>query len=233
MASTKKITVAVDGPAGSGKSTVSKLIAQRNNLLYLDTGAMYRAITWLALSLGLDIESHKEQIISATSQATLVLHQPTNVNDSIRVILNQRDITGEIRNETINQNVSLISAIPEIREILVSLQQRLGAEGDVILDGRDIGTVVFPKADLKIYLVASVSERAKRRHKEEREKGMNERTLAEVAAEIEARDYKDMNRKISPLCKAEDAIEINTDGMTIDQVVERIEAEILKIRSTF
>lgn len=210
--------IAVDGPAGSGKSTISKLIAEKLNVIYLDTGAMYRSITVLASINKLDINniSDKELLIKLASEASLEL-----TNNQVK--LNNQDITQTIRESHITQQVSAISAIKEIREILVNKQREIASKQSSILDGRDIGTVVFPNADLKIFLTASPEERANRRYKEQQAKQINtSQTYKEVLDDIILRDKLDTEREESPLTKAPDAIEIDTDNLNIEQVVNKI-----------
>jgi CMP/dCMP kinase len=218
-----KIVVAVDGPAGAGKSTVARIVAEKLGLLYIDTGAMYRAATWLALKNNLDIQTEPNKIIQVLKNADLKL--TPGPERSQRVFLNDREITEEIRKPQIAKFVSQVSAIGEVREHLVKIQQSMGEAGGVILDGRDIGTTVFPGADLKIFLVASSRERALRRQKQQVQAGI-EQALAEVQADIEHRDELDFNRKVSPLRQAPDAILIDTDSLTVEQVVEQIIALI-------
>ena len=207
--------IAIDGPAGSGKSTIAKLIADDLGLVYLDTGAMYRLVTLKALNDGIlgNLEKIEEML--------------NNLNIDIRgnrFYLDDIDVSGEIRKPVVSENVSDIAVIREVREKMVDLQRKLSKSKSVILDGRDIGTVVFPNADVKIFLVADAKERANRRYKELIEKGENVR-IEEIYENILKRDEIDSTRKESPLKKAEDAIEVDTTSKNIEEVKN----EILKI----
>lgn len=216
----KKIIIAIDGPAGSGKSTIAKIIANKFNLTYLDTGAMYRMITLYMLQNNIDIKNKNEVI----KNLNLIKIEFKDNN----FLLNSQNVNKLIRTKEVNENVSIISAIKEVREKLVSLQREIAINKNSILDGRDIGTKVFPDADLKFFLVADAKERAKRRYKEEIEKGIDA-NFAEVLKIIEDRDYIDSHRTESPLKKANDAIEIDTTNMTIDEVVNEISKNIGEI----
>lgn len=207
----KNFIIALDGPAGSGKSTIAKIISKRMNLTYLDTGAMYRMVALYV----------KENRIDDYS--TIETHF-NNIDMDIvgeRFFLNGRDVSEEIRTPEVTKIVSPISAIKCVREKLVKRQREISRGKSVILDGRDIGTVVFPNADLKIFLVASPEERAKRRLEEYQKKGIAQ-NFSDVLADIKQRDYIDMTRKESPLKKADDAIEIDTTKLSIDEVVDNI-----------
>lgn len=209
----KKIRIAVDGPASSGKSTVSKIVAKNLGIVYLDTGAMYRVVTLIALELGIDD--------FAPIIAQLV-EQPIFFSDAGRVFLGLRDVTDDIRGNRVTEKVSEISAIPEIREFMVKEQRRIASDKSIIMDGRDIGTVVFPEAELKIFLVANIEDRAERRYKENIEKGIPS-DLIKLIDEIKKRDKYDSTRAISPLKQASDAIKIDTTSKTIEEVVNLIE----------
>ncbi|WP_161980194.1 (d)CMP kinase [Streptococcus sp. S784/96/1] len=221
----KNIRIAVDGPASSGKSTVAKIIAKNLGYTYLDTGAMYRCATYLALKNDLTDEN-----------VAMILHQldehPISFGRDIEgnqlVFLGDVDVTLAIRQNDITNNVSWISALPEIREELVAQQRRIAEKGAIIMDGRDIGTVVLPDAELKIFLIASVDERAERRYKENLEKGIPT-DLETLKEEIAARDYKDSHRKVSPLKAADDAITFDTTGVNIEGVVNFIQEKAKKI----
>ncbi len=218
-----KLIIAIDGPAGAGKSSVARLVAERCKLTYIDSGAMYRAITWLAMQEKIDLEKQKDFLVQKAKEVQIKL-LPSVTNDPERlqrVLIDNTEITREIRNPEITKMVSVVSAIPEIRARLVELQQELGKNGGVIMDGRDIGTAVFPNADLKVFLVASSTERATRRQKQLASLGIHQKIDA-IKAEIEKRDYFDCNREASPLRQAEDAILVDTDGLTVEEVVERI-----------
>lgn len=213
----KNIIVAIDGPAGSGKSTIAKIIADRYSFTYIDTGAMYRMITLYCLDNDIDFED--ELAIK-------------NVLDNIsldmqgdKFFLNNKEVTKEIRETRVNENVSKIASIRIVRENLVNLQRKISQGKNVILDGRDIGTVVFPDAQIKIYLIASPEERANRRHRELIQKG-TEISYDEVLNSIKERDYIDSTRKESPLMKADDAIELDSTGLKIDEVLDFISKKI-------
>lgn len=209
----KEFIVTVDGPAGSGKSTIAKIIAKKYGFTYLDTGAMYRMIALYALENSIDLQDSKAiETMLKNTKLDIVGNQ---------FFLNGKDVSDEIRTPRVSAIVSPVSAIKEVRVKLVDLQREISKGKSVILDGRDIGTVVFPSGDVKIYLVASPEERAKRRLKEYEEKGV-EADYESVLASIKERDFIDSTRKESPLKKAEDANEIDSSTMSIDEVVEVI-----------
>lgn len=212
----RKIVIAIDGPAGSGKSTTAKLLACKLGYKYIDTGAMYRAVTlyWLRKKLPLD----EMVVCSLLGEITINL---STQNNSLRIYLNGEDVSEEIRLPEVTKYVSPISTFSCVREYLVEQQRKIGMDGGVVMDGRDIGTVVFPDAELKIYLVASVEERIRRRLNELKQKGV-ELSEAEVRKQIVERDRIDSTREHSPLRKAEDAIEIDTTNLTIEEQVEKI-----------
>ncbi|WP_270317762.1 (d)CMP kinase [Lactococcus petauri] len=211
-----KLQIAVDGPASSGKSTVAKIVAQNLGIIYLDTGAMYRAATLVALQ---NKTEDPQKIIDVIKKKPIFFK---NTADGQLVFLGTEDITKIIRTNEVTQNVSKISALALVREFLVAEQQRIADEGGIIMDGRDIGTVVLPHADLKIFLVASVDERAERRYKENLQKNIPT-DLEKLKVEIAERDRKDSTRAVSPLKQAEDAILLDSTGKTIDQVAGFIE----------
>ncbi|MBS4459573.1 (d)CMP kinase [Lactococcus petauri] len=211
-----KLQIAVDGPASSGKSTVAKIVAQNLGIIYLDTGAMYRAATLVALQ---NKTEDPQKIIDVIKKKPIFFK---NTADGQLVFLGTEDITKIIRTNEVTQNVSKISALAPVREFLVAEQQRIADEGGIIMDGRDIGTVVLPHADLKIFLVASVDERAERRYKENLQKNIPT-DLEKLKVEIAERDRKDSTRAVSPLKQAEDAILLDNTGKTIDQVAGFIE----------
>jgi cytidylate kinase len=221
----QKLKIAVDGPAGAGKSTVAQRVAQEIGYLYVDTGAMYRAATLLVLRAKIQLD-HQKAITNLIRHSNIELApSPTTPDGKIylnsRVFLNKEDVTNEIRNAAVTSAVSAVSAVVPVRELLVEKQRRLAAAGAVILDGRDIGTVVLPDADLKIFLTASPEVRAQRRYDELLAKG--EAVEAEVIlTEIIERDRKDSSRAMAPLRPAQDAIMILTDNMPIEQVVDTI-----------
>ncbi|RHW04351.1 (d)CMP kinase [Clostridiaceae bacterium OF09-1] len=209
--------VAIDGPAGAGKSTIAKRIARRLGYIYVDTGAMYRAMAYYLIQNQVDA-ADQEAIAAACQHADIsICYQ----DGEQVVLLNGENVNAYLRTEAVGNMASVSSVVPEVRKKLVELQQKLARETDVVMDGRDIGTVVLPDADVKVYLTASVETRAKRRFLELQEKG-EPADLAKIAADIEDRDYRDMHRDISPLRQAEDATLVDSSDMTIDQVVERI-----------
>ena len=209
--------VAIDGPAGAGKSTIAKRIARRLGYIYVDTGAMYRAMAYYLIQNQVDA-ADQEAIAAACPHADIsICYQ----DGEQVVLLNGENVNAYLRTEAVGNMASVSSAVPEVRKKLVELQQKLARETNVVMDGRDIGTVVLPDADVKVYLTASVETRAKRRFLELQEKG-EPTDLAKIAADIEDRDYRDMHRDISPLRQAEDATLVDSSDMTIDQVVERI-----------
>lgn len=212
--------VTIDGPAAAGKSSVAKVVAALLNYTYIDTGAMYRAITWKALKKNVCVED-EEAIVKLASDTNIKLGR------NGEVFLDGRDISAEIRIPEIERSISPIAKNAGLRECLVRMQRKLGENGRIVVEGRDIGTVVFPKAKFKFYLDATLSERAKRRFKELREKGVKVK-FEDVEAEIERRDKRDMTRETAPLCRAKDALYIDTTDLTISQVAEKILTEIRK-----
>lgn len=218
------LQIAIDGPASSGKSTVAKLLAKKHGYTYLDTGAMYRAATYLALQEGLDLED-AAGIVAALDTAPISFGR--NTGGEQLVYVGDVEITDAIRQPDVTQAVSTVAALPEVREKLVQQQQALAQAGEIVMDGRDIGTTVLPNAQVKIFLVASVEERAERRYKENLTRGI-ETDLEVLKAEIAERDYKDSHREVSPLKPAADAIHFDTTGVSIDGVVAFIESEIEK-----
>ena len=221
----KQIQIAIDGPASSGKSTVAKIIAKDFNYTYLDTGAMYRAATYMALRNHLT-ENDVDEIV--TLLETYSISFGRSENGEQLVFVGYVDVTHPIRENDVTNNVSWVAAIPEVREKLVHLQQLIAAQGGIVMDGRDIGTVVLPDAELKIFLVASVEERAERRYKENLEKGIPA-DLETLKREIAERDYKDSHREVSPLKPAADSIHFDTTGIGIAEVVKFIEEKAKKI----
>lgn len=215
--------VAIDGPASAGKSTVSKIVAERLSLIYIDTGAMYRAVTLLAIERGVALSDEE----SITTLAKAIIIDFRLIDGVQHIYINQIDRTDDIRTPEVAANVSAVSAIAGVREQMVALQRNLAGEHDVVMDGRDIGTTVLPNAKVKIFLTASVESRAKRRQEDFQSKGIN-LALAQLEQDISARDYKDSHRAISPLKKAHDAVEIDTTNMTISDVVEAIIAVVKK-----
>ena len=209
--------VAVDGPAGAGKSTVAKAAAKAAELVYVDTGAMYRAIGLYLLEKGADIRD-EEAVKKLLPEISVSIVYEEGVQ---KVLLNGNDVSGRIRTQEVGEAASVTSAYGAVREKLLHLQRELAASSDVIMDGRDIGTNILPDADLKVYLTAAVSVRAKRRYTELVEKG-EEADLSEIEKEIEERDERDMHREIAPLKKAPEAVLLDTSDMNIDQAVKAL-----------
>ncbi len=211
------MNIAIDGPAGAGKSTIAKKVAKEMDFIYVDTGAMYRAMALYILQHGID-EKNEQAIAAVCDDIDVAIRYDAGEQ---RVLLCGEDVSKEIRREEVGNMASVTSVYGCVRKKLVSLQQQLAAKEDVIMDGRDIGTCVLPQAPLKIYLTASVETRAKRRYKELCEKNVT-CDLAEIMKDIEDRDYRDMHREISPLKQAEDAVLVDSSDMTIDEVVTTI-----------
>ena len=209
--------VAIDGPAGAGKSTIAKLVAKEKGYIYVDTGAMYRGLAIHFLDKGIQPQE-TEKVIEASKDAEVTIAYEDAVQ---HVYLNGKDISSRLRNEEVGNMASVTSAIPEVRKKLLELQQNLAKTQNVIMDGRDIGTCVLPHADVKVYLTASVETRAKRRYQELQEKG-EDCNLEEIAHDIEERDRRDMTREIAPLKQAEDAVLVDSSDMTIAEVVKTI-----------
>lgn len=218
-----EIKIAIDGPASSGKSTIAKKIADLYHLVYVDTGAMYRSLTFLALKNNVSV--HDEEALIELLDTVRITFKRNK--DGQLVFANDKDITEEIRQHDVTNNVSVVSSYGLVREELVSRQQEIAQDTGVVMDGRDIGTVVLPDADVKIFLVASVEERAERRYLENKEKGI-ETDFELLKQEIIARDEYDSNREISPLKQAEDAVRIDTTSLSIEEVVEECQKIINK-----
>ena len=210
-------SIAIDGPAGAGKSTVAKAVAKALDAMYLDTGAMYRAFGLAMLRAGVDI--HDAEAVKARVSAVDI--DVDYVNGGQRIYLAGEDITDAIRTPEVSEAASAISAVAEVRARMVALQQQIAAGHNVIMDGRDIGTVVLPNATLKVYLTASAQERARRRCRELEEKGMPQ-PFEQVLSDIEARDYRDTHREASPLTVAEDAVTLDTSDMDLEQSVQAL-----------
>ncbi|WP_394867206.1 (d)CMP kinase [Paraclostridium bifermentans] len=209
----KNLVIAVDGPAGAGKSTIAKIVADKMNINYIDTGAMYRAITYKVLQSGIDINNENE-VIEIAKKSDI------DFKDN-NIYLDGKILKEEIRTPEVSHNVSNVAQIKDVRHLMVDVQRDIGNKSSVILDGRDIGSYVFPNADYKFFLVASSKERGERRYKELIKKGYNT-TLEEVINDVIRRDKIDSNREFAPLVKAKDAIEIDTTGKSIDKVVESV-----------
>lgn len=209
--------VAIDGPAGAGKSTIAKLVAKKKGYIYVDTGAMYRGLAIHFLDQGIHAQE-TDKVIKACQNAQVTIRYEEGVQ---QVYLNGKNIASRLREEEVGNMASVTSAIPEVRAKLLELQQNLAHTQDVIMDGRDIGTCVLPNADVKVFLTASVETRAKRRYQELQEKGIA-CDLEEIKSDIQERDHRDMTREIAPLKQAADAYLIDSSDMTIDEVVDAI-----------
>ncbi|MBA7635949.1 Cytidylate kinase [subsurface metagenome] len=224
------LTIAIDGPAAVGKSTMGKLIARELGFLYIDTGAIYRAITWKVLKNNINLND--ENIISNMVSNTCVTIEKVNcksLNDYYHIFVDGEDVTEEIRNPRIDQNVSQIARLPKIRKQLIYLQRKLTEKGDIVMEGRDIGSVILPQADIKFYFTASEEERIKRRYKELMNKGYSI-DYEEVKKQIIQRDKIDSNRKYAPLIKAKDAILVDSTEKSIEEVKDKILKIIKKYR---
>lgn len=208
------ISIAIDGPAGAGKSTIAKIVAKRLSFIYIDTGAMYRAVTYYALKK--DFNPLNEKLLSSKLDK---IHITLNSED--RVFLNGTDVSKEIRSPEVTKLTSPVSAFPEVREHLVKIQREMASKDSVVMDGRDIGTNVLPRAEVKIFMVASPECRAMRRYKELKEKGENP-SLGKILMDIQERDYRDSHRKLNPMVKAHDAVELDTSSLDIDEVVKAV-----------
>ncbi len=212
------LIIAIDGPAGAGKSTIAREVARRLGYLFINTGAMYRAIAWKARAAAIPFEN-AGKIGRLAEESAIELTGPV---DNLRVLIDGREITGEIVSREISEAASIVSAIPAVRRALVTRQQEMGARGGVVMEGRDIGTKVFPQADLKIYLDATVEARAARRHAEDLARGTASSSLEQLQEEILARDTRDKTRADSPLVQAPDAIYLDSSEMSVDEVVTRM-----------
>ncbi|WP_405594067.1 (d)CMP kinase [Sellimonas catena] len=211
--------IAIDGPASAGKSTIAKLLAERKGFIYVDTGAMYRGLAWYFLTKGIRPDD-EEAVTKACEEVKIDIAYE---NGKQQIYVNDKNITDHLREEAVGNMASKSSAVPAVRARLLELQRDLARREDVVMDGRDIGTSVLPDADVKIFLTASVDTRAGRRYNELLGKGES-CDYAQIAADIEERDRRDMTREISPLCRAEDAELIDSSEMTIEEVVEKIES---------
>lgn len=218
--------IAIDGPAGSGKSTIGKLVAEEFGYLYFDTGVMYRAVTFAAINKDININD-EESISLLVKEIKIDIRTPIIADGRDNdVLVNGQDVTWEIRSPEVDGNVSIVSSYPEVRTALGEQQRRIGLQGEVVMVGRDIGTVILPEADIKIYLDASIEERADRRYQELRQRG-EEINFDSILAKLRERDLIDSTREIAPLKPADDAIVIDTDQLSIQQVFAKI-IEIVK-----
>lgn len=214
---TKTINIAIDGPAGAGKSTIAKAAAKALGFIYVDTGALYRAVAYFMLSRRIDV--NKEDKVA--SYLCDVVPELKYIDGVQHVFLNGEDVSDKIRTPEVSMGASAVSAIPRVRDFLFDLQKKIAAENNVVMDGRDIGTVVLPNADVKIYLTASAEERARRRHKELTEKGENV-SFEEVLADVNKRDYNDTHREVAPLKQAEDAILCDTTNVDLQGAIDML-----------
>ncbi|PEB52646.1 cytidylate kinase [Bacillus pseudomycoides] len=213
----KRISIAIDGPAAAGKSTVAKVVAKELSYVYIDTGAMYRTLTYAALEQNVDIEN-EEKLMDVLKNVHIEFQQGENTQ---LVFLNGQDVSEVIRTPDVTNRVSIVAKHRLVREEMVRRQQELAAKGGVVMDGRDIGTHVLPNAEVKIFMLASVEERAERRHLENMKKGFAS-SLEQLKKEIAQRDKLDSEREVSPLKKADDALELDTTSLSIEEVVQKI-----------
>lgn len=219
--------IAIDGTAASGKSTIAAMLSEKLNYLYLDTGVMYRAVTWATLDRNIDV--HNELLVSKLAEQLLIEVQPPTIKDGRQatILADSQDITWSIRSRYVERDVSLVSSYPGVRTALTAQQRQLAQQGSIIMVGRDIGTVVLPQADLKIFMQASPEERARRRYQEFMAQGNGADYDAILTAILE-RDKQDREKPISPLLPADDAHLINTDSLTVDEVMTEITALVEK-----
>ncbi len=222
LVKTKKISVAIDGPAGAGKSSVAKHVAKDMGYVYIDTGAMYRAVAVWAIENGVDYDNDKDTLVNSLDKIKIDISYGDDVQ---RMKLNGKDVTERIRENDASMGASAVATIPEIRVFLVDMQRKMAEKGGVIMDGRDIGTAVLPNAELKIYLTASVDERASRRYKEYIEKGI-ECDYDTIREDVIKRDHNDMTRSASPLKQADDAVLLDTTDKSFDEAVDTIKEMI-------
>jgi cytidylate kinase len=218
---TDGLIIAVDGPVGAGKSTAARLLAKRLGYRYIDSGAMYRALSWKALRAGLDLDD--EQCLRRLADETSIVIEP--VGDRELILVDGQEVSRQIREREVEQATSKISTHPSVRCVMVTHQRHMAAQGGVVMDGRDIGTVVFPNADVKFYLTARAEVRTRRRYLEAQAAGAT-RKIDELAEEIKLRDARDMGRRASPLRKADEAVTIDTSDLAVSQVVDAMEEEI-------
>jgi cytidylate kinase len=219
------LVIAIDGPSGAGKSTIARRLAERLGYIYIDTGAMYRSLGWKAKREGID-PADEAKLANLCSRTDITIKQD---NSDPRFYVDGIDVSGEIRTPEMGMMASAVSKSPSVRARLLVLQRELGKNGGVVMDGRDIGTVVFPDANVKFYLDASVEERGKRRFRELKAKGMDV-DLSGITSEIEQRDAQDSGRALAPLRKADDAVAIDSSNLDIDEVLDRVLSEIQKVK---
>ena len=221
----KRMIIAIDGPAGSGKSTVAKLVAKRLNYRYIDTGAMYRAVAWTALQKGINLDD--EDAMARIAETLEIEFVPAEEGQT--VLVEGENVTALLKNETVGRGAATVAAQKFVREALVSRQRQIGQTGNVVMDGRDIGTVVFPKADKKFFFVADAEERGRRRYEELKSK-IPDLKLNNIIEEIKQRDHEDRNREISPLVKADDALEVDTTRLSIEDVTNHVFKKINNLK---
>ncbi|MZG31598.1 MAG: (d)CMP kinase [Nitrospinae bacterium] len=217
--------IAIDGPAGSGKSTVAKLVAKRLNYRYIDTGAMYRAVAWTALQKGINLDD--EDAMARIAETLEIEFVPAEEGQT--VLVEGENVTALLKNETVGRGAATVAAQKFVREALVLRQRQIGQTGNVVMDGRDIGTVVFPKADKKFFFVADAEERGRRRYEELKSK-IPDLKLNNIIEEIKQRDHEDRNREISPLVKADDALEVDTTRLSIEDVTNHVFKKINNLK---
>ena len=222
---TKGFQVAIDGPASAGKSTVAKLVAKKFGFIYCDTGAMYRAVTLAVLQQSVDLNDQAKV-------AEIAEHLPLRfeAGDPQQVWLGDQNVTQLIRTSEVAENVSTVAAIPAVRVAMVEMQRAIASQDNIVMDGRHIGTTVLPQAQVKIFMVASAHERARRRYLDNQARGIETQSIEELQKAIELRDQKDSTRKVSPLTQAEDAIRLDTTALSIDEVVNEISEIIKKVK---
>lgn len=224
--SDRKPIIAIDGPAGAGKSTIARMLARRLGYLFINTGAMYRAVAWKALQSGMRLEDSAR--VGKLAEDSLI--ELTGTVDAMRVLIDGQDITDEIAQPAISQAASIVSAISTVRRALVARQQEMGRAGGVVMEGRDIGTKVFPNAEIKIYLDATSEARAQRRFDEDTARNIAVASYNQMKSEIEERDHRDKTRADSPLEQAADAVYVDSSKLTIDEVVEKI-LDLVSVRT--